>query len=282
MTASTYEEATNFFIGCRYTESNGGDEMTVYLDLVMLVNFLVDLLLLIAAQRLCGYPLRLKRAILSAGIGAIYAGACVLPGFRFLGNMFWRLAVLGLMSVAAFGWNRSILRRSAIFVFLSMALGGIALGLGNGGAVALIAAAGAVCILCAVGFRGGVGKKTYVPVRLTYGGVTREMLALLDTGNALKDPITGQSVLVVGADVARQMLGLTREQLLSPIETMLRSEIPGLRLIPYRSVGNPNGMMLAVKMERVCVGDQEIGEVVAFAPQILGAGEFQALAGGVL
>ena len=282
MTASTYEEATNFFIGCRYTESNGGGEMTVYLDLVMLVNFLVDLLLLVAAQRLCGYPLRLKRVILSAGIGAIYAGACVLPGFRFLGNMFWRLAVLGLMSVAAFGWNRWILRRSAIFVFLSMALGGIALGLGNGGTVALIAAAGAVCAICAVGFRGNALVKEYVSVKLTYGGVTRELTALVDTGNALKDPITGLSVLVVGADVAKQLLGLTQEQLLSPIETMAESKIPGLRLIPYRSVGNPNGMMLAVKMERVCMDDQEIGEVVAFAPQILGAGKFQALAGGVL
>jgi len=88
--------------------------------------------------------------------------------------------------------------------------------------------------------------------------------------------------LVVGADVAEQMLGLTQEQLLSPIETMEQGKIPGLRLIPYRSVGNANGMMLAVKMERVCVGDQETGNLVAFAPQILGAGEFEALAGGVL
>ena len=256
--------------------------MTIYLDLVMLVNFLVDILLLIAADRLCGYPVKWGRIAASAGMGAVYAAACMLPGFRFLGSSFWRLVVLVLMSGVAYGWNKSMLRRSAIFVFLSMALGGIALGLGNGGVMALIAAAAAVCILCVVGFRGGVGRKEYVTVRLTYGGMTRELVALKDTGNALKDPITGQPVLVVGANVAAQMLGLTREQLLSPIETMTRSKIPGLRLIPYRSVGNPNGMMLAIRMERVCVGNREIGELVAFAPQILGAGEFEALAGGVL
>jgi len=256
--------------------------MTVYLDLVMLVNFLVDALLLIAADRLCGYPVKLKKVVLSATIGAVYAGLCVLPGFRFLGNVLWRLVMLGLMSLVAFGRNRSILRRSAIFVFLSMALGGIALGLGNGGIVALIAAAAGVCILCIVGFHGGAMAKEHVAVKLTYQGITRELIALKDTGNALKDPITGQSVLVVGADVAEQMLGLTQEQLFSPIETMEQGKIPGLRLIPYRSVGNANGMMLAVKMERVCVGDQETGNLVAFAPQILGAGEFEALAGGVL
>ena len=263
-------------------KADGGDGLVIYLDIVMLVNFLVDLLLLIAANRLCGYPLKLSRAVLSAGIGAVYAGMCILPGFRFLGNVFWRLVVLGLMGAVAFGWNRTILRRSVIFVFLSMALGGIALGLGNGGILALLAAAGGVCILCFVGFRGGASPKELVTVRLTYRGTTRELVALNDTGNALKDPITGQPVLVAGADVAKQMLGLTREQLLTPIETMAQSEISGLRLIPYRSVGNANGMMLAVRMDQVVIGRQQVSNLVAFAPQILGAGEFQALAGGVL
>lgn len=256
--------------------------MVIYLDLLMLVNFLVDFLLLVAANRLCGYPVKIKRVTLSAGIGAAYAGLCILPGFRFLGNHFWRVVILGLMSVLAFGWHPSTLRRGAIFVFLSMALGGIALGLGNGGVIALLAAAAGVCILCVVGFRGGVAAKEYVTVRLTYNGITRELIALKDTGNALKDPITGQPVLVVGSDMAKQLLGLTREQLSAPIETMAHSTIPGLRLIPYRAVGNAGGMMLAVKMDRVCVGKREIGNLVAFAPQKLGAGEFEALAGGVL
>lgn len=256
--------------------------MVIYLDIVMLVNFLVDLLLLIAANRLCGYPVKLKRAALSAAIGAVYAGVCILPGFRFLGNVFWRVVMLCLMSIVAFGWHPSIWRRGAIFVFLSMALGGIALGLGNGGVIALLAAAAGVCILCVVGFHGGVAAKEYVTVRLTHNGITRELIALKDTGNALKDPITGQPVLVVGSDMAKQLLGLTREQLSAPIETMAHSTIPGLRLIPYRAVGNASGMMLAVKMDRVCVGKQEIGNLVAFAPQKLGAGEFEALAGGVL
>lgn len=256
--------------------------MVIYLDIVMLVNFLVDSLLLMAANRLCGYPLKIKRVMLSAGIGAVYAGVCILPGFRFLGNTLWRLIFLGVMSVVAFGWKRSTLRKCAIFVFLSMALGGIALGLGNGGALALVAAAAGVCILCVVGFYDGVGKKKYITVQLTYRGVTRELVALQDTGNGLRDPITGQPVLVVGSDVAKQMLGLTQEQLLMPIDTMANCSIPGLRLIPYRSVGNANGMMLAVKMDRVCVDRQEIGNLVAFAPQMLGTGEFEALAGGVL
>ena len=256
--------------------------MVVYLDLVMLINFLVDLMLLVAADRLCRFPIKLGRELVSAGLGAVYAGLCLLPGFRFLGNGFWRMVVLGLMGVIAFGWNPSALRRTAIFVFLSMALGGIALGLGNGGAVALLAAAGGICVMCFVGFRGGVATKEYICVRLTYQGKTRALIALHDTGNALTDPVTGQPVLVVGADVAKQMLGLSLAQLSSPIETMAEGKIKGLRLIPYASVGNANGMLLAIRVDKLESEKGEMGTLVAFAPQILGAGEFQALAGGVI
>ena len=256
--------------------------MVVYLDLVLLVNFLVDFLLLLAAERLCRFPIKLGKLLLAAGIGTIYAGLCFLPGFRIFGSGVGRFLVLGLMSVTAFGWNKSALRRGAVFTFLSMALGGIALGLGNGGVAALLAAAGGVCVMCFLGFRGGVAAKEYVSVRLTYQGITRELVALRDTGNALTDPITGQAVLVVGADVAKQMLGLTPEQLQAPMETLVHSKIPGLRLIPYRSVGNGNGMLLAVRMDRVELEKRETGNLVAFAPQMLGAGEFQALAGGVI
>ena len=246
----------------------------------MLMDFLVDFLLLSAAARLCGHPIRWKRALLAAGIGAVYAGVSLLQGVSIFTNTFWRLVILGTMCIVAFGRNLSALRSGCVFIFLNMALGGIALGLGNGGAFAFISAAAAVYVLCAVRF--GSAAKEYVTVRLTHGGITRELIALKDTGNVLTDPITGKPVLVVGSDVAKQMLGLTQEQLLSPIETMAQCGLVGLRLIPYRSVGNANGMMLAMRMERVCVGKREIGDLVAFAPQILGAGEFQALAGGVL
>ena len=46
--------------------TQGGAGMDVYLDLVVLLNFLIDLLLLMAADRLSGYSIRLWRTIGSA------------------------------------------------------------------------------------------------------------------------------------------------------------------------------------------------------------------------
>ena len=257
--------------------------MTVYLDLVVLLNFIVDFLLLIGTNRLCGFPAKPGRAAGAAALGGIYAGACMLPGFRFLGNTLWRLVSLGVMAVIAFGWNRSAIRRGVLFVFLSMALGGIALGLGGGGFGVLVASAAGVCLMCLIGFRGRAGGREYVTVKLTYDGKMRSLTALRDTGNTLKDPITGESVLVVGAEIAEDLLGLTGAELLAPIETVGNGRIPGLRLIPYRAVGQPGGMLLAVRMDEVVIGKQKCSGLVAFAPQNLGRGEeYQALAGGVL
>ncbi len=257
--------------------------MTVYVDIVMGLNFAVDFLLLLGTNRLCGYPAKPGRCAAAAALGGVYGGVCVLPGFHFLGNTLWRIIFLGLMAVIAFGFHMSALRRGVLFVFLSMALGGIALGLNGKGAASLLLAACGVWLMCAFGFHGKVKKREYVSVKLSYGGKSRSIIALRDTGNTLKDPITGESVLVVGSDVANKLLGLTREQLSNPIETVEKGTISGLRLIPYRAVGQPNGMLLAVRMDEVIIGKERAGTLVAFAPQELGRNEgYQALAGGRL
>ena len=253
--------------------------MQVYLDVVILLNFLVDFLLLMGTNRLCGYPARPGRAALGGAIGGIYAGMCLLPGFSFLGNVLWRAVSLGLMASACFGFTRNAFRRGAVFALLSLALGGAALGLTSRGFWAIIAAAGCICVLCAVGFRGKLTGQSYVPVELTYGGKRIKLTALQDTGNTLRDPITGRQVLVVGADIARQLTGLTVQQLQRPVENV--GFLPGLRLIPYRAVGQEAGLLLALKLPQVKIGTWQGSTLVAFAPEGLSPeGAYQALTGG--
>lgn len=252
----------------------------VYLDLAILMNFTVDLLLLLGTNRLAGFPMAPGRSALAAMLGGIYGGVCLVPGFRFLGNSLWRVVFLSLMALIAFGWNRSALQRGCLFVFLSMALGGIAIGIGSGGAWALIGAAAGVTVLCCVGFRGKAGSRTHVSLELRHGGKIRRMTALLDTGNTLTDPVTGRQVLIVGADTAQELLGLGVEELRSPVDTLALRPGLGLRLIPYRAVGQPMGMLLAVKMDEVRLNGKIVDMTVAFAPQKIGADGFEALAGG--
>ena len=256
--------------------------MVVYLDLVVLLNFLVDGLLLVGANRLTGHPPGWKRCALAAAMGGIYAGVCMLPGGSFLGNPLWRMVCLSAMAMIAYGWNLGALRRGAIFVLLSMALGGMALGVGNGNFGSLVLAAAGVALLCTMGICSPVGMEKYQNVELYWHGEKIKLTALVDTGNTLRDPITGGSVLVVGMDVGSR-LGISREMICDPITGLTKQKLPSARLIPYRAVGKPGGMLLLLRFDRVLLGGKEISPMVAFAPEEIGRQEgYQALAGGVL
>ena len=255
--------------------------MTVYADGVMLMNFLVDFLLIMGTNRLTGYPLKAARASAGAALGSLYSGACLLPGFRFLGGTLWRIVSLAAMSGIAFGWNLGSFRRGVFLVFLSMALGGMAIGLGNGSSVALVLAAIMMILFCVMG-TGKIRHRQFVTLELRHRDISRKLTALVDTGNLLTDPLTGQSVTVVGADIAREMVGLSREQLLDPVETIGKTEIIGLRLIPFRSVGKPTGMLLAISMDEVRINGEIACRTVAFSPEMFEEEGFEALTGGTV
>lgn len=255
--------------------------MEVYLDLVVLLNFGVDLLLLWGTNRLSGRGIGGKRTVLSAALGGGYAGACLLPGFSFLGNFMWRMVCLTLMSMIAFGWSKSAFQRGALFVFLSLVLGGVVLVMGKGGFWEVFLSAAMLCGLCLLGFNGQKGNQLVVPVKITHGNKTVNMTALLDTGNTLIDPVSGQRVLVVDARSAQELLGLDQDALLHPVETISRGVCTGLRLIPYCAIGQPVGMLLGLKVDRLQINGAESESIVAFAPQRIGQGKgYQALVGG--
>lgn len=261
----------------------GGDALKIYLDLVVILNFLVDFLLLLGTNRLSGFPASPLRAAAAAALGAVYSGVCMMPRMRFLGGLLWRIVSLAGMAVIAFGWDKSAWKRSGVFVLLSMALGGASLSIGHGNFLTLLLTAGGVWALCIVAFGGRVGGSEYVPVELTYGEKTVSIVALRDSGNTLRDPISGEQVLVVSGEVAEKLTGLTQEQLRAPLKTLMCRPVPGLRLIPYRAVGQAGDMLLAMRFDGVKIGNRTQSAVVAFAAEGLGRGDvYQALTGGVI
>lgn len=255
---------------------------TVYLDLVVVLNFLVDWLLLMGANRLAGYPIGTGRAAVGAVLGSFYGGACLIPGFQFLGNVLWRTVSLVLISLTAFGMGVGTLRRGVLFAFLSMALGGIAIGFGAGGFWALVGSAMVVCMLCILGFSGG--HKEYVDIRLNHAGRTVRLTALHDTGNTLRDPVTGEGILVAGAEAACAMLGLSKEAVADPVKTVASGICPGVRLVPYRAVGQDHGMLLGYRFRDALVDGRKSTILVAFTAFGLEGGNsrFNALIGGIV
>ena len=244
------------------------------------ISVLTNVLLLLGAGRFCRISSKWHRIILAGILGGVHAIACMHPQFYFLGNVLWRAVSLGVMAMVAYGISLSALRRGIVFSFLTLALEGILTGIGRGGAWGVLSVAGVLCLMCYLSFRQDICKGTYVPVELSYGDKRLCLTALQDTGNTLRDPITGRQVLVVGAEAARELTGLTRQQLLTPIESVVA--LPGLRLIPYHSIGN-RSFLLAMRFQNVKIGSWQGSSLVAFAPEGLGMdGNYQALTGGIL
>lgn len=249
--------------------------MVMYMITVGCLRFAVSFLLLWGTACFSSVDRRPLRLLLAALAGGIYACLCLLPDMLFLGNNVLYFLMLLFMGAIAFGKQPTSVYAICVFVLTNLMLDAI-VSEPKGMLKIFLAVAGLLAI-CWMHFRGGRGR--LVPVELTHKGKTVSFMALRDTGNMLTDPITGKSVLVVGADVADQLLGLTKQQLQKPVDTV--GLFPGLRLIPYRTIGQQGAMMLAMQFPQVKIGKHNSGVLVAFAPENIGSDAgYRALAGG--
>ena len=142
--------------------------LVTFVSVVAMLNFLVNLLLLFATGRLCGFGRNRSRIFLAAGLGGLYAWGCLQPGMDFLGNSIWRIVSLGLMSLIAFGICRNTVKKGLVFSVLSLAVGGAVQIMGEGGFFGILMTAVVLWFLSFVGFQNGVSGTVLIPVELQY------------------------------------------------------------------------------------------------------------------
>ena len=183
----------------------------VYLDRVFLLNSVVDYLLFLCAARLCGFPLHRRRLIFCAVLGGVYAAAVFISELAFLAHPAIRLAVGALLALAAFRRFRPVLT----FFLLSAALAGtlLALGLAFGSvaglaqrlyyadvswqALILVSILFYVLLRLFAGQAARHGGGELLQIKVSVGGRIQTVTALHDTGNTLRDPVTGCPALVM-------------------------------------------------------------------------------------
>lgn len=246
--------------------------MGAYVGFVMLLSFSVYFLLLMGAGKLCNAAPGVKNTISAAAAGSFYAGLCLLPVADWVSAEPVRLVVLVLVALLSMGLQPC---NVAAFVLITIVLDGITGGMENCGVWSLVAAV--VCVLLIWIFSRGT-RADLVKMELHHNGKKLRIYAFRDTGNTLRDPISGETVLVVSPEIAEALVGLNRAQLADPIGSVTLQ--PGLRLVPYHTVGKRNGLMLAMRVSDVRVGNRSYSRIVAFAPDgFCGNGKFQALTG---
>ena len=275
----------------------------VYVDLLWLLNFVANHLLLLGAGRLAGAGLRRWRIALGAALGALYAVALFLPGMGWMSTLPCKLAVAVVMVLCAYGGEVRLWRVLGLFFAASAALAGAVLGFEWLGNTTLTLQSGVlytqmdlrlllvVFLACYFVFSlllrrlGAHTGAELVHMELTFSQRVVSMTALHDTGLSLSDPVTNRQVVVAywrdmawllpaGADVAR------------PIECARLCHdrgIHGVRLVPYRAVGVESGMLLAFPTQQVRVNGRDMGSLLlALSPTpVSDGGAYQGLFGGI-
>lgn len=259
---------------------------TVYLDSLLLLNFILDYLLLLLTGRVAGAVLRRGRLALAAALGSVYAAVCVLSP-PFWAHPLIRLCVGVGMVLVGYGHCRRLLRLMVLFFALSAALGGGLYALELLGVTVtldvhyiLLFAAGAYFLLSLAGrklARHGPGELRQVDISL--GERQVRLTALVDSGNTLTDPMTGAGVVVAQGERLAPLLPPEADYK-RPCEAFPALQDPRrFRLLPYRAVGVESGLLLAVKADGVQVDGKELGQrLVALSPTpVSDGGGFDAL-----
>ena len=279
----------------------------VYIDALFLLNLIVNYLLLLAAAKLAGEPLRRLRLAAGAALGGLYAAAIFFPGMGFLTHPLCKLGAAVLMLLTGFGGSRRLLRVTLVFFGLSCAFGGgiFAIGLLGGRGltlrngvlysvmdlrILLLSAAVCYAVLTLV-FRRTArhGRRDVLPAVLILEGRRVAVNALVDTGNTLTDPVTGRPVMVAeGSRLSPLLPGervLDEKALRDPVGTLERLSRGGrgrrFRLLPYQAVGVECGMLLALRLDDARVGAEDYGGIlVALSPNpVSDGGGYSALIG---
>ncbi len=87
-----------------------------------------------------------------------------------------------------------------------------------------------------------------------------DIKAIIDTGNFLKEPITGKPVIIVEKDVLKNAISVdiieNLEEIINGREIIDNEYISKIRLIPFSALGTENGLILGIKPENFYISYQ--------------------------
>lgn len=272
--------------------------MTVYIDEVFALNFGINYLLLRGTARLGASAAGRGRLALGALAGAVYAVAVYFPWGRWMTAAPMKILMAALMLLIAFGAKKSTLRFAAVFGALALTLCGAVYGTAflRGRPMAwgknllypvsfasLLLTALAVSLACRLLLpKLSHAPDSILPLKLELEGRTVRLSALRDSGNTLRDPVSGQGVITVYWAAAAGLFPekLRAEEFRFPSRLALRLKRYHPRLIPYRAVGVEGGLLLAVPC-RITLASEKMNGLVAFSPNpVSDGGAAEALIGG--
>ena len=246
--------------------------MTIYLDIILLENICMNYIILFATGLILKAKINQLRVIISSLLGGIYAIISFTPILKIYTNMIFKILISIIMIYIALNPKniKILLKQLLIFYLVSFAFGGCAFcllyfikpqdilmrnGYLTGTYPIKIALLGGIVgfVIVNIAFRlvkGRISKKDmFCDVEIFFKDKSIKIKAMIDTGNLLKDPISGMPVIVVEKS---QLETIIPKGIINNLNTILgggeeinlteeeKEYMPKFRVIPFSSLGKQN------------------------------------------
>ncbi|WIV11235.1 sigma-E processing peptidase SpoIIGA [Proteiniborus sp. MB09-C3] len=264
--------------------------MYIYAEYLLLENMIINYILLYLTKKFTKTEANNIRVLLASFIGAIYSLVIFFPSLRFMTKFIIKFSVSILIIIVAFNpvKIKKFIRLIATFYVMAFIFAGASLALfyladvkayaGNGifyirdfpvKMLVLAVSISYILIKIVWGYIQSIltKNKIYMPIVVGLNNKSVEVMGLIDTGNLLRDPLTQTPVIIIQFSAIKDLLPKEvqsifekyKENDLQAISEIMVENASSLkfRLIPYKSLGKENGMLIGFKPDNVIVKDDE-------------------------
>lgn len=249
---------------------------TVYVDLYFMINFSMDFLCFFLVSELFGTRLPTVRALLAAAIGGIYANVILFVPINGIFEILLDLLICTAMCITVFGIKKKIIIYITAYVSASAILGGFMtalfaflnktdipiLSVGSDGISAwllvFLAILSGGASLLGGRFLKRKSSKKYTVVKIIFNGRELKLEAYCDSGNLLRDPISGRPCIVADADaldviLPKEIIDAAKTNRIGAV-TFSDDIAAKIRLIPTRTATG-DGILTAVRADKIFLID---------------------------
>lgn len=261
--------------------------MTVYVDIVLLENILLNYIILLATAIISKTKISIFKILVASSIGGVYSILNYIVELSPFSNVIIKIIMSVLIVIIAFDSNKikSIIRQLIFFYLVSFTFGGVTFMLlffvnpenlvikenqlvGTyplkivmlGGLIGFI-----VITIVAKVIKDRMTKKAMLcDLEIFYNGKMKKLKTMIDTGNLLKEPITQADVIIVEKNSLNEIV---EKEVLENIQNILTGKwlgetstkiySYGFKLIPFMSLGNENGLLIGFKPDYIKIYDEE-------------------------
>lgn len=260
--------------------------MYVYIEYVILENIIINFIILYVSKMLTRTKTSKLRLFIASLVGSLYILIAFFPSLQFMGKFIIKFSVSALMVIIAFSpikLNHFIKQISA-FYMASFVFAGTTIGIyyilnnnfimGNLSfksseelAKFLVLGIGMAIILIRYIFKyhkARMNKENFLTnITISLNNKKVNIMALIDTGNSLKEPISQKPVIIAEYNALKAILPDELNNVyqdskkldLGSIAEMMEEigDRIKLRLIPFKSLGNDNGILIGFKPDSISV-----------------------------